>query len=186
LQARLSIIVGNRQHVFTPSNAAFFLCLLLLQLRRYPQLPRDVESLAALCAAPGRAQNMCTPLLLYGFVSCCCSCGAIRSCHAMWRFWQRCVQHQAGRKICALHCCFTVLFPAAAAAALPAALCAAPGRAHHVLTQSTAAFLLQMLLLQLRRYPQLPRDVHSLAALCAAPGRAQYVLTPLLLYHFCF
>jgi hypothetical protein len=41
------------------SNAALLLlCLLLLQLRRYPQLPRDVESLAALCAAPGRAQDI--------------------------------------------------------------------------------------------------------------------------------
>jgi hypothetical protein len=34
-----------------------FFCL-LLQLRRYPQLPRDAAGLSALCAAPGRAQDI--------------------------------------------------------------------------------------------------------------------------------
>lgn len=47
-----------------------------LQLRRYPQLPRDAAGLSALCAAPSRAQDVTgdgkfqwrgdTPILAFG------------------------------------------------------------------------------------------------------------------------
>jgi hypothetical protein len=57
-------VPGGAQHVLI--ELLLFCCILcclvlLLQLRRHPQLPRDVESLAALSlAAPGSAQHVPT------------------------------------------------------------------------------------------------------------------------------
>jgi hypothetical protein len=110
------------------------LCL-LLHLRRYPQLSRSAQSLAALCGA--RQGTACT----YS------TAGVLLQ-----------LRHSPLGRLTG------------------SAVCGVPGGAQHVLIKLLlfcCIFCCIVLLLQLRRYPQLPRDVESLAALCSVPGRAQ-------------